>query len=301
MVDENRQSKSRRPAFAVLGVGVLLLLVLLLVRLNVPRPESKPTSSPAPSNEVPAAPLTAHAKQGEQPVTPQGIEPASPKRIARPGKILGSIVLPEKREAYTYRIYVFSQEGKLERYNMFSCESQFEVANLSPGMKAVVLYSIEGDFTSTHQITTVPEGGESHVVLLPGIPSLLKGTVVNSQGQPLEGVIVATTEQLTLPDALFPNGKPKRSQSISHYSGSSQFSDRSPTVKKNAKGFSDIDPIGGKVSRGVATDSKGEFSLPLSSAQTVVHLRVFRDLGSNLAEGDFLPSQAPIRIVVTRE
>ena len=301
----------RRLVFASITLGVGLLVVILFA--------SRPSVAPEPLDDA-----RNNMGQGNE-VTPPGIQPTSEieppkefetqtedllkneetveKELPPPTeKIRGTVLLPFKMESYKYWIYVFTPEGKIERSKKFSDRTDFEIDKLSPGSKAVIFWCQNGEYSPTSAIVQVSEGLESQVAISPGTPFPLTGVIVDQKGDPVSGVIVAVTEHLPLAKSFFSLDSNRNHSSAGYVASAGGISSSSvhPLPSHLIK-WGRLDPVGGKVARGLPTDDSGNFSLTASSPTTPVKIRVFRKLTKTLVEGTYLPNQSPLRITLPQQ
>lgn len=290
----------------VLGVGVLALLLLGWIAAR--RAKFLPmVRSPHPELGVMDAPPAKIAPRSSSPVEttvpPPRDKPVDPVKAApKAGRILGTVILPENVVKFNYRIYVFNTDGRSEANERFQNQSSFVIEQLAPGLKGVIFFSVDGAFGSTYQMVTVPEGGEGRVDLRPNATSLLKGTVVDSKGEPVVGVLVAVTEQLAVGVELFSGGRPKHLSAVGRIGSSSSVSSTNPgVVTQRLTDYVSIDPGQNSIVRGLPTDKDGRFNLPVSSTGTPVSIKVFRELGQTLKEENVVPGPNPVRIILPNE
>ncbi|HLY73213.1 MAG TPA: hypothetical protein VKU80_03775, partial [Planctomycetota bacterium] len=62
-----------------------------------------------------------------------------------------------------------------------------------------------------------------------------------------------------------------------------------------------IDPVAGKLSRGVTADAKGHFRLPVTSPVDPVPLTILRGKSDVLIEETVLPGSGPVRVIVPNQ
>ena len=62
-----------------------------------------------------------------------------------------------------------------------------------------------------------------------------------------------------------------------------------------------IDPLAGRLTRSVTSDSRGHFALPISSATDPLPLTILRGKTDVLKEEVVFPANGPVRIVVPNQ
>jgi hypothetical protein len=168
---------------------------------------------------------------------------------------------------------------------------------LTPGRKAILFYPLLENLTFPYQVVDVPAAGTVEVALRPRVPYLLSGRVVDANGAGVGGVMVIAQEILQLPSELYPQGKPAEAAMIEKTSDP-VVSPVAPALEDIVSTYVRIDPLAGRFSRGVTTDAKGHFALPVSSPTDPVPLTISRSKSEVLKEETVLPGAAPARIVV---
>jgi hypothetical protein len=217
--------------------------------------------------------------------------------------VKGRLLLPwqeRKKSSYAYEIYVFTADGRIETQKSFSNTDRFELPGLTAGRKAVLFYPLLENLSFPYQVVDVPEQGEIEVVLRPRVPFLLSGRVVDANGAGVGGVTVVANEMMSLPQDLYLAEKPGEAVSVEKISDPI-VSPVAPAVEDIVSTYVKIDPRAGRLSRGVTTDAKGHFNLPVTSATDAVALTVTRGRSQVLKEEMVLPGAGPVRIVVPNQ
>lgn len=221
---------------------------------------------------------------------------------ARPGRVLGRVAFPtagRNHRVFSYQIYVFSAEGTLDGPRPFANSDRFELTNLPPGRKAVFFFSPTEFLTCPYQIATVPEGGESQVVLAPSACHILEGKVVDANGTAMGGVYVTACETVSLPQELYLEGKPSaiadlettvNSAGVTTSIGSNPAEIPALVLK--------VQPGEGRILRSAMTDARGKFLMPVSSVDIPISLTVSSGPGEILKEELVIPSSGPARIIL---
>jgi hypothetical protein len=290
---------------AALVCGLLALVVVLRIERN---PSARLRVLPAASDAPP--PLQTPAIGGATPdATAPAIPrppPAAPNASSRlPGRILGRVILPQtvrNKAVFSYQVYVFDAEGRMEGPRAFANSDRFELAGQSSGRKAIFFFSPAELMTCPCQVATVPEGGDCEVVLQPKACHMLEGRVVDANGMAIGGVYVTATETIPLPQDLYLEGKPAAIAGLE--TAVSVTGATAPTGAERSDvpiWTLKVEPGEGRVSRGVITDPRGKFSLPLSSLEVPVPLSVSRGPAQLLKEEVVIPSAGPARIIVPNQ
>jgi hypothetical protein len=224
--------------------------------------------------------------------------PAPPAAVT--GTVRGRIALPwqeRKKSSYQYAIYAFTAEGKVEGPKTYTNTEQFEMDGLTPGRKAILFYPLLENLTFPYQVVEVPAGGSVEVALKPRVPYLLNGRVVDANGAGVGGVMVVAQETIQLPAELYQQGRPAEA-AIVEKTSEPVVSPVAPAPEDIVSTYVRIDPLAGRFSRGVMTDAKGHFALPVTSPTDPVPLTITRGKSEVLKEETVLPGAVPARIVV---
>jgi hypothetical protein len=222
-------------------------------------------------------------------------EPAAPT-----GAVRGRLTLPSlerKKTSYAYAIYAFTADGRIEGPKNFTNTDQFELPGLSPGRKAILFYPLLENLTFPYQIVEVPPGGTVEVALRPKVPYLLSGRVVDANGAGVGGVMVIAQETILLPSELYQQGRPAQAEVVERTS-EPVVNPAAPPLEDIVSTYVRIDPLAGRLSRGVTTDAKGQFALPVTSPTDPVPLTIRRGASDVLKEETVLPGAAAVRIIV---
>jgi len=238
------------------------------------------------------------ATRGKTPPLP----PPATAVASTSSRLRGRLQLPwqeRKKSSYAYAIYAFTADGKVEGGKQFTNTDRFEL-ELGPGRKAVMFYPLLENLSFPFQVVEVPERGEVEVLLRPRVPYLLSGRVVDANGAGVGGVTVVAHETIALPQELYLQGRPAEA-AVVEKSSDPVVSPAGPAVEDIVSTYVRIDPLAGRLSRGVTTDAKGHFNLPVTSASDPVPLTVQRGKVEVLKEETVLPGAAPLRIVVPNQ
>jgi len=216
------------------------------------------------------------------------------------GRVKGRVLLPwqeRKKTTYAYALYAFSPDGKVEGPKNVVNTDQFEWIGLTPGRKAILFYPLLENLSFPYQILEVPASGAVEMVLRPAIPFLLSGRVVDANGRGVGGVMVIAHEIIQLANDLYLQGRPAEAAVVEKTSDP-VISPAAPAIEDIVSTYVRIDPLAGKLSRGVTTDAKGHFALPVASPSDPVSLTINRGKGDVLKEETVLPGGGAVRIVV---
>jgi len=270
-------------------------------RRSEPKPPAA-TAAPASKLSDSSCLVDEIAVRGKTPPIP----PASAADATAASRVRGRILLPwqeRRKSTYAYAVYAFTADGKVEGGKQFTNSERFEF-DLPPGRKAVMFYPLLENLSFPYQVVEVPEGGEGEVVLRPRVQFLLGGRVVDANGAGVGGVTVIAHEAIPLPHELYLQGRPAEAAVVEKLS-ETVVSPTAPAAEEIVSSYVRIDPLAGRLSRGVTTDAKGHFNLPVSSATDPVSLAVQRgpgqDAGQKLKEETVLPAPAGIRVVVPNQ
>jgi hypothetical protein len=227
-------------------------------------------------------------------------EPPPPPAAPAGGVVKGHVTLPwqeRKKPSYAYAIYAFTTDGKIEGPKTFANTDQFELPGLTAGRKAILFYPLLENLSFPYQVVEVPSAGTVEVTLRPRVPFLLSGRVVDANGAAVGGVMVVAQETLPLPSELYQQGRPAEAAVVEKTS-EPVVNPAAPPVEEIVSTYVRIDPLSGHLARGVTTDARGHFSLPVSSPTDPVPLVLRRGPSDVLKEETVLPSAGGIRIVV---
>lgn len=231
-----------------------------------------------------------------KPATP--VDPAAPA-----GRIRGRLTLPwqeRKKTSYAYAVYAFGADGRVEGPKNFTNTDRFELTGLAPGRKAVLFYPLLENLTFPYQVVEVPAAGEVEVTLRPRVPYLLSGRVVDANGAGVGGVTVIVHETVPLPAELYLAGRPSQASGVER-TNEATVTPSGPAIEDIVNTYVKIDPLAGRISRGVTADTRGHFRLPVTSATDAVPLSIVRGAGELLKEETVLPGGADLRIVVPNQ
>jgi len=216
------------------------------------------------------------------------------------GSVKGKVALPwqeRKKSTYAYALYAFTADGKVEGPRNVVNTEVFEWTGLSPGRKAILFYPLLENLSFPYQIVDVPSSGAVEVTLRPAIPFLLSGRVVDANGRGVGGVMVIAHESIQLANDLYLQGRPSEAAIVEKLSDP-VISPAAPAVEDIVSTYVRIEPLAGRLSRGVTTDAKGHFALPVASPTDPVSLTINRGKADVLKEETVLPQAAGVRIVV---
>jgi hypothetical protein len=284
------------------GIAIAAAAILSLTAVAVVRARKDPAPDPAPAR--PSTPKILDSScLAEEKMSRAGWVSQESKReeAASPaGTVHGHVVLPwqeRKKSSYAYAIYAFTAEGKIEGPRNFTNTDQFELTGLSPGRKAILFYPLMENLTFPYQVVDVPAKGTIEVSLRPRVPYLLSGRVVDANGAGVGGVMVIAQETTQIPYELYQSGRPAEAMIVEKTS-EPVISPTAPAIEDIVSTYVRIDPLAGRLSRGVTTDAKGHFHLPVTSATDPVPLTISRGTSTVLKEETVLPGAAAVRIVV---
>ncbi len=278
------------------GIGIALAGVIALTAVAIARPKREVDGPTSPSGKSSGKPMLDSCCLADElasrasHVAPS-VKPVEVAAVAV--RLRGRVLLPwpeRKKSEYSYVIYLFTPEGKVEGVSTFNNRELFELPNVTPGRKAVLFYPTIETLTIASQVVVVPERGDSDVTLKPQLATLLAGRVVDANGAGVGGVTVSSQEALSFPQELYLQGKPATAAGVER-TGAQDTS--SVAVH--------IDPLAAKVTRSVLSDSRGHFSLPISSRNDPVPLTILRGKTELLKEETVLPANGPVRIVVPNQ
>jgi len=279
-------------AAAVIGVGAGWVLRSRKEALRGPspsRPESKPLSD--------ASCLADERASRGSFMTP---EPKPAEASTPAGRVKGRVFLPwqeRKKTSFAYALYAFTPDGKVEGPKNVVNTDQFEWSPVTPGRRAILFYPLLENLSFPYQVVDVPSSGLVEISLRPTIPFLLSGRVVDANGRGVGGVMVIAHESIQLANDLYLQGRPSEAAVVEKTSDP-VISPASPTMEDIFSTYVRIDPLAGKLSRGVTTDAKGHFSLPVASPIDPVSLTINRGKADVLKEETVLPGGGAVRIVV---
>jgi hypothetical protein len=284
------------------GIVVATVAVLSLTAVALVRVRRSPVAEPQPSRAPEKRPSDASCLADELASRGRWMnqDPKGPEAARAGGLVKGRIALPwqeRRKSSYAYAIYAFTDDGKVEGPKTFTNTDQFELPGLTPGRKAILFYPLLENLTFPYQIVEVPAGGTVEVALRPRVPYLLSGRVVDANGAGVGGVMVIAQETLQLPNELYVRERPAEAASVEKTS-EPVVSPVTPAPEDIVSTYVRIDPLAGRFSRGVMTDAKGHFALPVTSPTDPVPLTISRGATSVLKEETVLPSAAGLRIVV---
>lgn len=285
------------------GIAIAAAAALSLTAVAVVRSRRDPGAGPAPS--LPASPKVSETscladERGSRAAWMAQEPRHDDGAAATTGSVHGRITLPwqeRKKSSYAYAIYAFTAEGKIEGPRNVANTDQFDLTGLSPGRKAILFYPLLENLTFPYQVVDVPAKGTIEVTLRPRIPYLLGGRVVDANGAGVGGVMVIAQETTPLPGELYQSGRPAEALVLEKTS-EPVVSPTAPAIEDIVSTYVRIDPLGGRFSRGVTTDAKGHFHLPVTSPTDPVTLTISRGPADVLKEETVLPAPSGVRIVV---
>jgi len=285
---------------SIAAAGAIALGSLAFIRARNSAPSDRPPASTSPDRKLSDASCLADERASRSSfVAP----PAAAAEPAPAGVLRGRLQLPwqeRKKSFYSYAIYAFTVDGRLEGPKTFTNTDRFELSGLTPGRKAIVFYGLMENLTFPFQIVDLPEKGDVDVVLRPRIPYLLQGRVVDANGAGVGGVYVIAHETMTLPQELYIQGLPAQAAGVEKTS-EPVVSPAAPLPEDIVSTYVRIDPLAGRIERGVTTDARGQFHLPVTSPTDPVSVSVERSRSDVLKRETVLPGAAAVRIVVPNQ
>ena len=219
------------------------------------------------------------------------------------GAIRGRLTLPwqeRKKTSYAYAVYAFGADGQLEGPKNFANTDRFEMSGLSAGRKAILFYPLLENLSFPYQVVDVPASGEVDVALRPRIPYLLSGRVVDANGSGVGGVTVVVHESIALPGELYLQGRPSKA-AVLEKTSEAVVTPVGPAIEEIVSTYVRIDPLAGRLSRGVTTDAKGAFRLPVTSPTDPVPVTIQRSPTDVIKEETLLPSGLEHRVVIPNQ
>ncbi|HEV3029278.1 MAG TPA: hypothetical protein VG457_16990 [Planctomycetota bacterium] len=283
----------------ILAAGTITLAAVILLRS--PGAVRQPTPPPATKALSDSCCLAEERASRGSFMAPE--PPKAPQAATASGLVKGKLSLPwqeRKKLSYAYAIYAFTSEGKLEGPYNFANTDQFELAGLVPGRTAILFYPLLEDLSFPYQVVDVLSSGPVEISLRPTVPYLLSGRVVDANGRGVGGVLVVARETMQLPGELYVQGRPAEAAVVEKLS-EPVVNPASPPSPEIASTYVRIDPLAGTLSRGVTTDAKGHFGLPVSSPTDPVPITIRRGKSDVLIEETVLPGSGPVRILVPNQ
>lgn len=284
---------------AVLVVGLIGLAAGWFLRsATLPPPSTPPAPQAGPVSDASCL-ADERASRGSWMTS----EAKPTEAASRPGRVRGRVWLPwqERRKAsYAYAVYAFGADGRVEGPKTVANSDRFELSGLRPGRQAILFYPLLENLSFPYQVVDVPANGEVEVALRPSIPFLLGGRVVDASGRGVGGVMVVAHESIQLANDLYLQARPAAAAAVEKTS-EPVVTPVSPQAEAIVTTYVRIDPLAGRLSRGVTTDAKGQFELPVTSATDPVPLTISRSPSDVLKEETVLPGAAGVRIVVPNQ
>jgi len=282
------------------GVGIALAGFVALTAVALLRPRQG-VEGPASTSIKPAKPgsdaccvTDELASRASHLVSP----PKAPAAAGPSARLLGRVLLPwpeKKKSEFAYTLYVLAADGGIEETKTLVNTDRFDLTILRPGRKALLFYPVLDSMTLASQVVVVPEHGDVDVVLKPQLPSLLEGRVVDGNGAGVGGLTVEAGEEWALSQELYLDGKPASAARI----------ERTELPPAGSPGVSvttvRIDPLAGRITRRVTSDSHGRFRLAISSPSDPLSVRVLRGKSEVIKEETVLPANGKVRIVVPNQ
>jgi hypothetical protein len=286
------RSKSLPLLVALVGIAALLFLALRQ-QSRSDAPPGAPPPAPTPAAQVPRESLTsATTTLPPVPPTPTSTPPAQAETPSKPGRIIGTIVVPPSVTRWSFRIYIFTPSGT-ETDESFDGVTNFILDDIKPGRKAVVLLSPSGDLGTASAVIQVVQGNDTPVTLSPPAPTFLEGQVVDAEGKAAAGLLVTWNESLPVQE-LYPQGKPRNTVASGSFGGPIDMKGE----RKAPAHYFLLDPANATVTRSALSDQQGRFKLSLTSDREAVKVRVLKDLGHVLKEESVVPGGPPLRLVL---
>ena len=278
----------------ILAAGTITLAAVILLR---PRPVPQASPSPTTKKLSDASCLADEMASRGNFMTP---DPKTPQAASPEGRVSVKVLLPwqeRKKSSYAYALYIFTPDGKVEGPKNIVNTDHCELSGLAPGRQAILFYPLLENLSFPYQVLNVPPTGLVEVTLRPAVPFLLSGRVVDANGRGVGGVMVVSTESIQLPSELYLENRPAEA-SIVEKTSEPVVNPAAPAVEDLLSTYVRIDPLAGKLSRGVTTDAKGHFGLPVTSPTDPVPLTIRRSKSEVLLEETVLPGSGPVRIIV---
>lgn len=278
---------------ALAGVLALASVALLRSRRSADAPSTAPRSGDKPMSD--ASCLADERASRAAHLVPE-TKPAAPPAAA--ARLRGRILLPwpeKKKSEYSYAIYVFTPEGKIEGPTLFVNTDRFDLPSVSPGRRAVVFCPVVENLGFASHVVVVPEQGDVDVSVKPQLTYLLAGRVVDANGAGVGGVTITVQEPLTFPAELYLQGRPTSADVVE------RTMQTAPGVQDPTPTTVVLDPLKGLISRSVTADSRGNFGVALASPTDPVSLSIRRGKTDVLKEETVLPSGGAVRIVVPNQ
>lgn len=279
------------------GIAIGLAGAVALTSFAMLRPRREVEAPPPPGR--PADPRMSDASCLVDERASRAAHLAAESKVAGPVaaavRLRGRVLLPwpeKKKSEYSYSIYLFAPDGKVEGPLTFVNTDRFELPSVSPGRRAVLFCPVFENLTVASQVIVVPEQGDLDVTLKPQLTFLLAGRIVDANGAGVGGSYVTIHEPLTLSTELYLQGKPASAATVERTMQSA------PGVQDVAPTTILIDPLKGVLTRIVRADSRGHFALPLASPTDPVSLSLGRSRTESLKEETVLPGAGGVRIVV---
>ncbi len=281
------------------GIGIALAGVVALTAVAIARPR-RDVELPPPGKSSGKPVLDSCCLADELASRSAHLTPATPPAPVAVAtvRVRGRVQLPwpeKKKSEYGYTITVFTPEGKIESQLSFVNTERFELPAVSPGRKALLFCPVMASMTFASTVIVVPERGDVDIVLKPQLPALLTGRIVDAGGSGIGGVTVSAQESLSLTQELYLQGKPS-SAAVLEWSEVPL-----PGTPETSPMGLRIDPLAGRLTRSVTSDSRGHFTLPISSATDPLPLTILRGKTDVLKEEVVLPANGPVRIVVPNQ
>jgi len=286
-------------ALSVLAAGLLGLAAGWFLR-STRDPGMPPPASPEPKKVSDASCLADEMAARAKWLAKEGAPAETPPAA---GRVRGRLTLPwqeRKKSSYAYAIYAFTADGKVEGPRNFTNTDRFEIADGAAGRKAILFYPLLENLTFPYQVVDVPAAGEVEVALRPRIPYLLSGRVVDANGSGVGGVTVIVHETIGLPGDLYLAGRPATAAVVER-SSEAAVSPAAPAMEDIVNTYVKIDPLAGRLSHGVTTDTKGQFRLPVTSPTDPVPVSIVRSPSEVLKEETVLPGSGELRLVVPNQ
>jgi hypothetical protein len=286
---------SSRRAFLVLA---LLLAVSAPVGVSV---LLRRAPSELPAGPVPPAPPAPAKIVDARPATPgaaPSVEPEPPKEPAPSGWLRVKLELSEPGPLHNIRAVVGRPDGTIEMSESIEPVTQFDLGPLSPGRKALLLFSTSGSLSPITALATIEEGKDTEVILRPEKMAMLKGTLVDASGVVVPEITLEVDERLPLEGFAAPRQPGNLLSYEVETTGRGAGGSRLMVSRGPSSGYNFMmSPEAILLSWQVGTDSAGRFSLPLRPGTAGVRIHLKRGT-TVIKEESVVPSPEPIRLVV---
>ncbi|HZE97696.1 MAG TPA: hypothetical protein VE981_11765 [Planctomycetota bacterium] len=222
----------------------------------------------------------------ESPV--EAVAPSSP----RSGWLRITLDLDGLKESGSFRASAIDREGSVEESVSHTDLNQFDLGPLSPGLKAVLLYSPGGLWSPMTATATIIGGADTSIVLRISKPVYVEGRVVDARGTAVDDVLVESRQMIPFPDGFVPVLNEHRTGG-----GGGARTAGSRRLRSVYSYSYTVDANGVTLTQGFGADREGRFRVPAKPGSAPLVLRVRRG-AEILREEAVLPSAADLRIVI---